>query len=895
MALSAGTKLGPYEIGAPLGAGGMGEVYRARDTRLGRDVAVKILPSQFSNDPTLKQRFEREAKTISQLSHPHICVLHDIGSQDGVDYLVMELVDGETLAQRLDRGPLPLDQVLKIGAQIADALDKAHRNGVVHRDLKPGNLMLTRSGAKLLDFGLAKPPVSQAVGMTLTADMTQVAPVTQAGTIVGTFQYMSPEQIEGKEVDGRSDIFALGAVLYEMLTGKRAFQGKSQLSVASAILEKDPEPISTTKPLTPPALDHAIRMCLAKSPEDRWQTASDLKSELNWIAETGAPPEQAAAPRSNRSALITALACVAVAAAAGAAAWFLKPAPVSNQMMRLAVPLPDTMSLPGFAKLSPDGRRLVLGERVGNLSSLAVRSLDSSDVQPLPGTDNSRSPFWSADSRSIAFYAEGKLKTISANGGPPQVLCDAGSGGFGGAWNSDGVILYTADTGPLLRTSASGGTCAPLMNVESGQTEESPVFLPDGKHFLYHLTGGDESKSGIYLASLDVPTGQRLLADNSSVAFAPSTHGRHLGYVLFRRGSALMAQPLDTGTLQLAGDAFTVAQNVALDFSNLVAVSASDNGTLEYLSDLSRDAQLTWLDRSGKELAKVGPHGPQSSVSLSPDNKLAAVGRNLTGTDVELWLENLVRGGETPLTFNPTHGRGAIWSPDSTQVILATTDGRLYRKDANAAAQEEQLLAGGDPKYPSDWSRDGRFLLYTDIDPNTGPDIWVLPDPSGKSGDAKPFPFLQTQFMESQAQFSPDGHWIAYISNESGQGEIYVRAFSGKTSGSGAEWKISTEGGREPRWSPDGRDLYYLALSPTGHFKNQLMDVPVHASGADFQAGTPKMLFEFFGAGIVPQRNLFGYSVAADGQRFLVNVALGEINTTVNVIVNWEAGVPRNK
>ena len=468
MALAAGTKFGPYEIVSPLGAGGMGEVYRARDSRLGRDVAIKILPPQISGDPAGKLRFEREARTISKLNHPHICVLYDIGSQDGVDYIVMECVEGETLAKRLERGALPLDQVLKFGAQMADALDKAHHSGVVHRDLKPGNVMLTPTGAKLLDFGLAKPAVSQAIGATLTAGALQSSPVTQAGTIVGTFQYMSPEQIEGKDVDGRSDIFALGAVLYEMVTGKRAFEGKSQLSVASAILEKEPEPINTTKPLTPPALDHAIRLCLAKSPEDRWQTARDLALDLKWIAEggsqTGAPAVVSSRrTRRERIAWVTAALAIFVAATiAAAAGWMLKSSPPPERVLQLSVTLPED-TLAGFAELSPDGRRLLLGEINGNQLQLALRPLDSTQIQLLPGTEHARSPFWSPDSRTIAFYADGKLKTVSANGGPAQVLCDASLGGFGGAWNSDGVILFTGNSGPLLRVQASGGTCAPVM------------------------------------------------------------------------------------------------------------------------------------------------------------------------------------------------------------------------------------------------------------------------------------------------------------------------------------------------------------------------------------------------------------------------------------------------
>jgi serine/threonine protein kinase len=898
MALSAGTKLGPYEIVAPLGAGGMGEVYRARDTRLGRDVAIKVLPTHLADRPDLRERFEREARAIASLNHSHICTLHDIGRQDATDYLVMELVEGQTLAQRLLKGPLPIEQVLQYAIEIAGALDKAHHNGITHRDLKPGNIMLTKSGVKLLDFGLAKLTREAAVTTnTVTTLPAAERSITAEGSIIGTLQYMAPEQLEGAEADARTDIFSFGVVVYEMATGKKAFDGKSQASLIAKILETDPPPISSLQPMTPPALDRVVKKCLAKEPEKRWQDAGDLCDELKWLAETGAPPEQVSTAPRRRSALIPAIACVLVAAAAGAAGWLLKPAPASGQRMQLAVPLPDEMSTLGFARLSPDGRRVVLGIILGNrLGLLVLRSLDSSEIQPLPGITNARSPFWSADSRRVGFYSGGKLETVSVNGGPAQVLCDASLSGYGGAWNSDGVILFVGNSGPLQRVNASGGACTPVMKGGADENDDSPAFLPDGKHFLYRAKGGDESARGIYVASLDNPAGQRLLTDQSSVVFAPSTHGSRQGYLLFLRGTTLTAQPFDTGTLQLAGDAFPVADQVAMDFNSQVAASASSNGILFYLSNLVRDNQLTWFDRSGKVLGTVGPHGLQNGVSLSPDDKVVAIGRNFSGSDNELWLEDLVRGGATPFTFDPTHGRGAVWSPDGAQIIFATTDGTLYRKDANGGGPEEPLLAGGDPKYPSDWSRDGRFLLYTDQDTKTGADIWVLPDPSGKSGESKPFPFLQTQFMESQAQFSPDGRWIAYASNKSGQEEIYVRPFSGQPSGSAGEWKISTDGGADPRWSADGKELFYLAREPSGHFKNELMAVPIHTIGAaTFEAGAPKPLFDFVYTGIVPQANVFGYAVAADGRRFLVNPSVNPITTTLNVIVNWEASVSNNK
>jgi serine/threonine protein kinase len=898
MALSAGTKLGPYEIVAPLGAGGMGEVYRARDTRLGRDVAIKVLPTHLADRPDLRERFEREARAIASLNHPHICTLHDIGRQDSADYLVMEILEGQTLAQRLLKGPLPVEQVLQYAIEIAGALDKAHHNGITHRDLKPGNIMLTKSGVKLLDFGLAKLTRDAAVTTnTVTTLPAAEHSITAQGSIIGTLQYMAPEQLEGAEADARTDIFAFGVVVYEMATGKRAFDGKSQASLIAKILETDPPPISSLQPMTPAALDRVVKKCLAKEPEKRWQDAGDLCDELKWLAEAGAPPEQTSKAPGNRWALISVLACVVVAAAAGAAGWLLKPAPASEQVMQLAVPLPDDMSLPLFAELSPDGRRVVLAVYVGLQTQLVLRSLDSSQIQPLPSTQSvtARSPFWSPDSRSIGFYSDGKLKTVSIDGGPAQVLCDASLSGSGGAWSSDGVILFAANGGPLQRVNASGGACTPVMKGGADEDDDSPAFLPDGKHFLYRARGGEESTRGIYVASLDNPAGQRLLTDQSSVVFAPSTHGSRQGYLLFLRGTTLTAQPFDTGTLQLAGDAFPVAEQVAMDFNNQVAASASANGVLFYLSNLVRDNQLTWFDRSGKVLGTVGPHGLQTGLSLSPDDKVAAIGRNFSGSDSELWLEDLVRGGATAFTFDPTHGRVVVWSPDGTQIIFASNDGKLYRKDANGGGREEPLLAGGNRKFPSDWSRDGRFLLYTDIDPTTGADLWVLPDPSGKSGDSKPFPFLQTQFMESQAQFSPDGRWIAYASNKSGQGEIYVRPFSGQPSGSAGEWKISTDGGREPRWSPDGKELFYLELQPSGHFKDQLMVVPVQASGADFQVGAPKPLFEFVYPGVVPQYNAFGYAVAAGGQRFLVNPSVNPITTTLNVIVNWEASASGNK
>src|SRR6266404_1163474 len=565
MPLLPGTHLGPYEIMTPLGAGGMGEVYRARDTRLDRTIAIKILPAQFSYDPVRKQRFEREAKTISSLNHPHICVLHDVGSQDGVDYLVMECVEGETLAKRLEKAALPLEQVLKCGAQIADALDKAHRSGVVHRDLKPGNIMLTASGAKLLDFGLAKPAAAMASLATMTATGAKQSSATEQGTIVGTFQYMSPEQVEGKEVDGRSDIFSLGAVLYEMVTGKRAFEGKSQLSVASAILEKEPEPISAAKPMTPPALDHAIKKCLAKLPDERWQSAS----ELQWIGETGsqavgaAPRGQSGKTKERIAWLIT---CASILALIGAATWWRNSTPPAQLMHFYA-------SMPFPARdvaLSPNGHTVAViaygesgREIVGTRNGIWIYELGSQGGRSLDDTAGASYPFWSPDGRSLGFFADGKLKKLELSGNRAQIICDAPSG-RGGTWNKDGVVVFTPDARSgvaLYRVSASGGTVTTVSNLDKSRGELShrwPMFLPDGTHYLYMATNfaGQKSVDAIFVGSLDSNEKRFVVEATANAAYAAP------GYLLFYRDKALFAQRFDLKRFALTGEPTTILNDI---------------------------------------------------------------------------------------------------------------------------------------------------------------------------------------------------------------------------------------------------------------------------------------------------------------------------------------------
>src|ERR1700674_3441054 len=607
MPLAPGTQLGPYEVVAPLGAGGMGEVYRARDTRLERTVAIKILPAQFSADPVRKQRFEREAKTISSLNHPNICVLHDVGHQDGMDYLVMECVEGETLAKRLEKGPLPLDQALKYGAQIADALDKAHRGGVIHRDLKPGNMMLTPTGAKLLDFGLAKPAVALASAATLTA--VQTAPVTEEGMIVGTFQYMSPEQVEGKELDGRSDIFSLGAVLYEMVTGKRAFEGKSQLSVPSAILEKEPEPISATKPMTPRALDHVVKNCLAKLADERWQTARDLALELQWIAEGGSQAGDAGRVRAGRSrwersGWVVAAAFFLMLLAAGVTLWNLSNKRPQAMYFPTSVPFAAN-----DVAMSPDGRILAMIAYSGqaNYYVLWTHEVGGHRTNSIDGTQGATYPFWSPDGKFIAFFADGKLKKVDVSGGQPQVLCDAPNG-RGGTWNRDGVIVFTPDGfGGLFRVSSSGGSPVELTKPDSSRFETShrwPVFLPDGKHFLYLAANfsGQTENNAIFLGSLDSQERSLVVSTSANAAYAEP------GYLVYLRDKALVAQPFDRRRYVLSGEPHALSDEVL--YASLVGRAVFSASNVEVLvTQTGKGAslsQLTWFDRSGKAAGTDG-------------------------------------------------------------------------------------------------------------------------------------------------------------------------------------------------------------------------------------------------------------------------------------------------
>jgi Tol biopolymer transport system component/predicted Ser/Thr protein kinase len=891
LSLAAGSRLGPYEVVSPLGAGGMGEVYKARDTRLERTVAVKVLPQHLSSSPEVRQRFEREAKTLSQLSHPHICAIHDVGSQDGVEYLVMEYLEGETLSDRLAKGPLPLEQTLRYGIEIADALDKAHRQGIVHRDLKPGNVMLTKSGVKLLDFGLAKVLQPEEPIESFTSVPTAARDITREGTILGTLSYMAPEQLEGKKVDSRTDIFALGATLFEMATGQKPFSGSTQASLIGAILHTDPASISTIQPASPPSLDRIVKTCLAKDPEERWQSAADIKCELRWVAEgtQAALAAPAAARRPSRERLAWGMAAlalvVALAAVAGAIRFARRTATVPLPI-RSSLVLPDKTALRGVA-LSPDGRRLAFVARDSSGRNLLwIRPMDSLAVQPLAATENAAFPFWSPDSRFLGFFADGKLKRIDASGGPPQTLGDAPTS-RGGTWSPEGVILFApVPDGPLYRVSATGGPSTPVTRFDPTRGETShrwPLFLPDGRRFLYLVasfgSGEERARMGIYAGSLDSKEERFLLSAKSSMGFAAP------GYLLYLRERNLLAQPFDGKSLRITGDPILVAEQVQYFPQTANALfSVSESGPLLYQAESAPVlARLVWLDRSGKEIGSLGTPGDQANPRISPDGKRVALNiiDHQTG-NMDIWIYQSSGGIATRVTSDAAFDGSPVWSPDGDRIaFMSLRLGHLdlYQRSSSGAGSEDVILQSERAKYTTDWSRDGRFILYRAADSTTNLELWALP----VGGDRKPIRFLKTTFGVSHGQFSPDGRWVAYASNESGKWEISVAPFPGP----GGNWKVSSAGGSEPRWRSDGKELFYLA--PDG----KLMAVEVKP-GPTFEAGAATPLFQTRRPVAVTSTDLFSYDVSADGQRFLANTDVGEVTSSpLTLVHNWTAGLKR--
>ncbi len=887
MALNTGTKLGPYEIVSPAGAGGMGEVYRARDTRLDRTVAIKVLPGQFSLNAELRQRLEREARVVAKLSHANICALYDVGHQEGIDFLVLEYLEGETLEQRLQKGPLSSEQLLTYAIEIADALEKAHRQGVIHRDLKPGNIMLTKAGAVLMDFGLAKTVERAPVAAVLTEMTSTDRKLTAEGTLLGTFQYMAPEQLEGAEVDARTDVFALGMVIYEMATGRPAFSGKTKASLIASILSAEPAPLATLAPMSPPALERVVKACLAKSPDDRLQTAHDLKLQLEWIAEGGSQagvPAPVAAHRKHRERMAWGAAAILAVLAATLGTLYYRSASAPARVVRSSILPPpkatfDFLGVGGAGPLavSPDGTKIAFvatGE--DHKSMLWVRGLDTSDAMSLTGTEGGSYPFWSPDSRLVGYFAGGKLRTVEATGGPPVVLCDAPEA-RGGSWSPKGVIVFGGRYTSLSKVAATGGQAVPASTLDESQQERShrwPEFLPDGRHFLYlsSPTGSETEQNAVYMGSVDSP--ERKLVVRTGYQ---ATYGN--GYLLYLRERTLVAQPFDPRRGELAGDAVPLAERVQTDPTFARGMfSTSTNGVLVYQtgsgSSLSR---LLWFDRSGKSGGMLGEPEMYFTLSVSPDAKrMAAEISDRESNNNDLWIFDIARGLKTRFTFDPARDFAPVWSPDGSQIVFASPRGRvqsdLYLRNSSGGGSEQLLLQSDSGKTPTDWSRDGKYIAYTVADRKnkTGDDIWILP----MFGDRKPFPYLQTPFSESTAAFSPDGKWIAYTSNESGRYEVYVAPFPEP----GGKFQISGGGGANPHWRRDGKELYYVGLD------GKLIAAEIKEDGATILVGTVRPLFQTSSKSI-----FYGQYNTPDGQRFLINSMEQGDSQPLTLVVNWPA------
>ncbi len=861
----------------------MGEVYRARDTRLDRTVAIKILQGHLAPDDDIRARFEREARIVSSLNHPNICTLFDVGRQDGMDYLVMEYLEGESLADRLARGPMPLPELLKTAVEIADALDRAHRQGLTHRDLKPGNIMLTKSGAKLLDFGLARTAPPQR-SMSDLSSPTMSRPITAEGTIVGTFQYMAPEVLEGGEADARSDIFSLGAVLYEMATGRRPFEGKSQASLIASILKETPRPISALVPVSPPALDRVVERCLEKNPDDRWQTARDLLLELKWIGDAGSRagiPVPVAARRKARERLAWGLAAAGALVSMALLGFAVTHAPRRQEPIQFFIATPSMITAIGTPKVSPNGRYVAFNAvDSAGVSRIWLRPFGSLSPEPIPGTDNAQRPFWSPDSRYLAFMADGKLKKISVNGGPPQTVGETGSRGDG-SWGRKGVVLFdNSATDSILRIAAAGGIASPATRIDRARGETGnawPQFLPDGRHFLYLGLATRPESTALKLGDLgSTKTSVLLIGNLSRIEYVDP------GYVLFVRDRALLAQRFDPGKAQFRGEPFPIVDDVAVGGGGAANAefSASGNGVLVFRGSAgSGTSRLTWVDRAGKDIQVFGEPGSYSDQVVSPDGKRIAMEAGTGSPD--LWTIDTGRNVTTRFTFSAAQDYWPVWSPDGARIAYTSDQAgafRIYVKPATGAQPESVLIQNPIGLGPCDWSSDGRFLACLKPSTAGGWDIWVV----NTTGQVEGRPLLASPFREFEPRFSPDGKWIAYSSNESGRREVYVQPFPGL----GGKWQVSSQGGRDPEWRRDGKELFFLSLAGV------LNAVDVSATGTALDLGTPRALFP----GILADDSPIGhnYAVSADGQRFLIRktVRAGELPSTT-VFMNWTSTFAR--
>jgi serine/threonine protein kinase/Tol biopolymer transport system component len=909
-----GKTISHYRIVEKLGEGGMGVVYRARDTKLDRDVALKFLPPELTKDPSARERFIHEAKAASALSHPNVCAIHDIQDHENQMFIVMDFVDGQTLREK--QGSISFKQAIDIGIQVADGLAAAHEKGIVHRDIKPENIMIRKDGiAQVMDFGLAK----------LRGNVTRL---TKEGSTVGTAGYMSPEQVQGQDTDHRSDIFSFGVLLYELLTGQLPFKGVHETALAYEIVNVDPAPMSSIKPEIDPNLDAIVLDCLEKDPRERTQSmaqvALELKKYKRDTSRQRASRITAARPISKSSEgrtrgiaqpqlsigspkMLWIFAALFFIGMATFGVLYFKRPQTEVQTINAYILPPEKLTFAaqsgglggGHLALSPDGSMLafVAADSLGK-THLMVRALNALNAKELPTTEGACYPFWSPDNRHIGFFQSGKMKKIEASGGPSVTICDA-PGGRGGSWNRDGVIIFSNVADPIYEVPAAGGAATALTKLDTSRNEKThrwPHFLPDGRHFLYFsrssFGGVEREEDACIVASLDGKVNKRLMSAKGNVEYAS-------GYLIYLREKTLMAQPFDAGKLETSGDAVPIAEPVEYDLAyNRAVFSASQNGMLIYQSSGTQcGLQLEWFDRAGTSLGRIAPPADYGSVSLSPDGKRIAFDvYDYQSRNRDIWIYDTARALKTRFTFDPSVDEYPVWSPDGSRIAFCSDRSGhldLFQKTTSGAGVEEVLLESPEAKFPVDWSSDGTFIAYISYEIKKTDDLWILPvDSRGAGGDRKPFAFLKTESDEDVTQFSPDMRWISYLSNESGNYEVYVRPFIGAdgqpTINQSRKWQLSTNGvgydaGICVKWNRNGKELFYLSSD------NKLMAADIKASGSTFDVGAVRPLFEVNAKGLVGF-----YDVTADGQKFLIGIQVGgQSIPPLTLVTSWNAGLKK--